>query len=90
MRKYNTGEKISFANMVRFQSEDEEFCLNEVSIVEAMVNTDTIIAIPVGPRSIEKKTVRCLLDLCVTSSLMDPVLCEENLSKHPCVSRKSI
>ena len=66
-----TDKKFSFADTVGCESEDETFYLNEENSDERIVHPETTILIPVGPWSNKKKTIRCSLDLCTTSSLMD-------------------
>ena len=43
---------------------------------------ETIIAMPVAPGSKKMKTVRCLLDMCATGSLMDPKFFDEFLGEY--------
>ena len=46
------------------------------------VHPETIIIIPVTPRSKRMKTVRCLLDMYATNSLIDPALIDKSLEDY--------
>eukprot|EP00957_Ditylum_brightwellii_P162403 12366846-Ditylum_brightwellii.AAC.1 len=75
MHEKEDKEEISMTEL-EFTDGKEEYFNSEHSSMVQRVHPETIIAMPIAPRSNKMKILHVLLDICATSLLMDPALLE--------------